>query len=291
MVGDSGEELGFTAYLRDVTYDVAAHATYEEQKTLLQRVLDNSPMVLWMCDEKGTFTLSEGSGLKNIGLVPGQIVGLDVFKLYANVPEIIEAIHGALVGAASITYTTAGGRHWENRLIPVNHDDGPVTGMLAISWDITERIEAERALRQQLDLIEQQESAIRTLSTPIVRVWREVLALPLVGTIDEARAERILSTLLDAVVKEQAQYVIMDMTGIGDVDAATADHLFRVLKALGLLGATAIVTGIKPAVAQTLVDLGVDLGDVVTFGHLEEALRYVMKGRDKHGKPSKAKRI
>jgi rsbT co-antagonist protein RsbR len=278
--GDDGEIVGRVAFVRDTTEEATKHTALAHQRDLLRRVLDNTPLVLWSSDEKGVFTMSEGSGLAALGLEPGQVVGMNVFDVYAGVPDIVRAIRGALVGAFSVTLAEAGGRWWEGRYIPLIRDEGgAVEGVLGLAIDVSDRVDAERALRQKLDLIEQQESAIRTLSTPIVRVWEEVLALPLVGTIDGARAERILATLLDAVVAEQAQYVIMDMTGIGSVDGSTADHLFKVLRALGLLGATAIVTGIKPGVATALVDLGVDLSSVVTLGNLEEAIRFVMKRR------------
>ena len=278
--GDDGALLGHAAFVRDTTAEYETSAALEHHKKLIRRVLDNVPLVLWSSDENGVFTMSDGSGLRLLGLAPGQVVGMNVFDVYAGVPPIVEAIRGALVGAFSVTLAEAGGRYWEGRYIPITQGEGcPVEGVLGVAIDVTERVQAELALRQKLDLIAQQEGAIRTLSTPIVRVWKEVLALPLVGTIDATRAERILATLLDAVVCEQAQYVILDLTGIDTVDTETADHLFKVLRALGLLGATAIVTGVNPGVATALVGLGVDLGGVVTLGNLEEALRFVMKRR------------
>jgi rsbT co-antagonist protein RsbR len=278
--GDDGELLGRAAFIRDTTEETEARTELAGQRSLLRRVLDNTPLVLWSADENGIFTMSEGSALRILGLSPGQVVGMSAFDVYRDVPEIVQAIRGALAGVFSITLAEAGGRVWEGRYIPVTSDDsGPVEGVLGLAFDVTDRVAAERELRQKLDLIEQQEGAIRTLSTPIVRVWEEVLALPLVGTIDAARAERILATLLDAVVAEQAQYVIIDLTGIGAVETSTADHLLKVLRALGLLGTTALVTGVNPGVATALVGLGVDLGGVSTLGNLEEALRYVMKRR------------
>lgn len=279
LKSDSGESWGSCAYIRDVTAEVQTAEAFKQQTVLLRRILDNMPIVLWTCDINGIFTLSDGSGLKTIGLERNQVVGLNVFELYASVEVLLPRIREALAGTPSIFPTEVANRHWDNRLIPALREDGTIEGILAISWDITERVAAERDLHQKIDLIATQERAIRTLSTPIMRIWREVLALPLVGTIDGARAEQILGTLLEAVVREQAQFVIMDMTGIGQVDNSTAEHLFRVLRALGLLGAKAIVTGIKPSVAQTLVELGVDMTNVITYGNLDEALRFVMKSQ------------
>ncbi|MDI3289853.1 PAS domain S-box protein [Polyangium sp. 15x6] len=277
---ENGDLLGRAAFVRDTTEATETRATLAAERRFIRRMLDNTPLVLWATDEKGVFTLSDGAGLHALGFAPGEVVGMSAFDLYRDVPEILSAIRAALGGTHQVTLAHAGGASWECRYIPIRGGDGdPVEGVLGVAMDVTERIEAERTLRQQLDLIAQQEGAIRTLSTPIVRVWDGVLALPLVGTIDAARAERILATLLDAVVSEQAHYVILDMTGIDEVDATTADHLFKVLRALGLLGTTALVTGVNPGVATALVGLGVDLGSVMTLGNLEEALRFVMKRR------------
>ncbi|MDI1435760.1 PAS domain S-box protein [Polyangium sorediatum] len=284
---EKGELLGRAAFIRDTTEETETRATLAAERRFLRRMLDNTPLVLWSTDKNGIFTLSDGAGLRALGFAPGEVVGMSAFEVYRDVPEIVGAIRGALAGTFSTTLAATNGTVWECRYIPITREDGgPVEGVLGVALDVTERVEAERTLRRQLDLIAQQEGAIRTLSTPIARVWEGALALPLVGTIDGARAEQILATLLEAVVREQAHYVILDMTGIGEVDATTADHLFKVLRALGLLGATALVTGVNPGVATALVGLGVDLGSVVTLGNLEEALRYVMKRRA--GKPRRA---
>lgn len=254
----------------------------------LAQVIDHMPVVVWAVDERGIFTLSDGSALASLGLVPGQVVGMDAFQVYAGDPEVIRRMREALDGVFSHNFTHVGGRHWENRFVPIRRDDGTVEGLFGFSLDVTERMETERELRQKLLLIEEQESAIRTLSTPIMRVWAGVLALPLVGMLDASRIERILSALLESVVSEQAEYVILDMTGIETVDDTTADHVFKVLRALALLGTQAVVTGVQPGVARALVEIGVNLIDVVTLGNLEEAIRFVMKRRAKVGKQRSA---
>lgn len=251
---------------------------------LLQHIIDTMPVVVWAVDDKGIFTLSDGAALAILGLQPGQVVGLDALELYAAEPAIVEAIRDALAGKYSCHVVAGSGFMWESRYIPIMAEDGRVTGVVGFSLDVTERVHAEKELRQQLALVEQQETAIRTLSTPIMRVWEGVLALPLVGMLDATRIERILAALLEAVVHDQAEYVIIDLTGISDVDDTAADYIFKVLRALALLGTQAIVTGIRPAVARALVELGLDLGQVVTLGNLEEAIRLVMKRRNKRTK-------
>lgn len=243
---------------------------------IIQGITQGPPLVLWSCDRNGIFLLSEGAGLKGLGLLPGQVVGLNVYELYAAFPDIIAAVHQALEGESASIITTTGNVSWDSHILPLRDEEGTVIGVIGLAWDISERLSTQKDLEQKLSLIQRQESMIRTLSTTIMRVWKHVLALPLVGAIDTTRAEQILATLLQAVVDEQAQYVIIDMTGIGEVDSSTAEHLFRVMRAVGLLGANAIVTGTRPAVATALVELGVDLSSVVTLRDLEEGLQFVM---------------
>src|SRR5690606_25990064 len=114
---------------------------------------------------------------------------------------------------------------WQTRYIPLRGEDGVVREMLGLSLDVSERIRAERALQEQLDVIEAQRAAIRDLSLPIIEVWDGVLALPVVGEVGAARAAQATEALLDAVVQRGASRVIIDLTGAGGVDASTADHL------------------------------------------------------------------
>jgi rsbT co-antagonist protein RsbR len=252
---------------------------FARENNILQHVIDNMPVVLWAIDEKGIFTLSDGAALATLGLQPGQVVGMDAFQLYAAESSIISAMRRALVGEFSCEMTSGGGLTWESRFIPRKSADGTVEGVIGFSLDATDRVVAEKELKQKVELVERQETAIRSLSTPIMRVWAGVLALPLVGMLDGTRIENILGALLEAVVHEQAEYVILDLTGIANVDGTTADHVFKVLRALALLGTQAVVTGVQPGVARALVEIGLDLGQVVTLGNLEEAIRFVMKQR------------
>lgn len=134
-----------------------------------------------------------------------------------------------------------------------------------------------RELQEQIALAQRQEAALRALSTPILRVWEDVLALPVIGALDRARAEAMMASLLDEIQARGARWAIVDLTGVGDVDAATADHLLRIFHAARLLGAELILTGMRGRVAQALVDLGVDLSAVRAVGSVEEALRACMR--------------
>ena len=118
-------------------------------------------------------------------------------------------------------------------------------------------------------IIRQQQEAIRELSTPVLPVRERLLILPIIGLIDPQRARQLTEQLLRAIRTNRAKVVVMDITGVAAIDAAVANHLVQTVEASRLLGATVIVTGLSPEIAQTLVNIGVDLGKMNTVGDLQ----------------------
>lgn len=135
----------------------------------------------------------------------------------------------------------------------------------------------EAELAAKLQTIERQAAAIRQLSTPILEVWKDVLVVPIIGVVDAHRSVDLLAELLDAISRMQTKWVILDVTGVVFVDAMTADRLLAVVRAAGLLGARCMLCGIQPAVAQALLQLGVDLGDLLTKRNLADALHHCLR--------------
>ncbi len=123
-----------------------------------------------------------------------------------------------------------------------------------------------------LDTLRRHQAAIRELSTPVIRVHKGVLLLPLVGTVDSHRAQQIMEILLTRVVEEQARVVIVDIAGVPVVDTKIADHLIKTTEAVRLLGSETIVTGISAQVARTMVQLGVDISSIHTRARLEDGI-------------------
>jgi rsbT co-antagonist protein RsbR len=134
-----------------------------------------------------------------------------------------------------------------------------------------------RELEEKLVTIERQAQAIRELSTPVMEIWDDVLVLPIVGVVDTRRSMEIMNTLLERIVAMQSRCVIIDITGVEVVDTKTADYLLRVSRAASLLGSRCVLTGLSPAVAQTLVEIGADLTEVRTLRNLKEGLRDCLK--------------
>ncbi|UQA55401.1 STAS domain-containing protein [Polyangium aurulentum] len=136
------------------------------------------------------------------------------------------------------------------------------------------------AERERSDAMERLRHAVQELSTPILEVWDDVLAMPVIGVVDSARSAAIMDRLLETVSEKRARFVIIDITGVDIVDSATADRLIKIVNAVELLGTRCVLTGIRPAVAQTLVHLGVDLGPLVTLRNLKHALRICLHTLD-----------
>jgi len=142
--------------------------------------------------------------------------------------------------------------------------------------------EASRAeLERKLEVIDAQRMTIQELSTPVIDVWEDVLALPLVGAIDTRRASDLTEALLARVATSNAKTVIVDLTGVEVLDTSTADHLGRLARACSLLGCGCVLTGISPAIARTLVALDVDLGTLRTKRTLRDALAECVAERRK----------
>jgi anti-anti-sigma regulatory factor len=136
---------------------------------------------------------------------------------------------------------------------------------------------ALRELDQKLEIIERQRFAIQELSTPVLQLWNNVLAMPIIGVVDSRRSAEIMERLLSEITAKQSRFVILDITGVEIVDTKTADHFIKVIKAAELLGTKCILTGIRPAVAQTLVEIGVDLSSIATLRTLQDGLGECMR--------------
>ncbi|MFF5962027.1 STAS domain-containing protein [Streptomyces luteogriseus] len=126
------------------------------------------------------------------------------------------------------------------------------------------------------ELIARQREQLHEVATPVIKLWESTVAVPLIGTLDSARSQVVMESLLDAIVAERARYAILDITGVPTVDSLVAQHLMKTVAAARLMGAECIVSGIRPAIAQTIVHLGIDLGTVLTRSSLADALAYAL---------------
>jgi rsbT co-antagonist protein RsbR len=135
--------------------------------------------------------------------------------------------------------------------------------------EIHQKSREEIIIRQQQDMLE--------LSTPVVKLWNGVLALPMIGTLDSARTQVVMETLLQRIVETEAEIAIIDITGVPTVDTLVAQHLLKTITAARLMGADCIISGIRPQIAQTIVHLGVNLNEVVTKASLADAFTLALQ--------------
>ena len=126
-------------------------------------------------------------------------------------------------------------------------------------------------------IIADQSQSMMELSTPVVRLWDGIIAVPLVGTLDSARAQLVMEKLLETLVSTGADHAVLDITGVPTVDTEVAQHLLKTVSAARLLGAECTVSGIRPQVAQTIVALGIEFGDIATKATLADALAHALR--------------
>lgn len=131
------------------------------------------------------------------------------------------------------------------------------------------------ATREELILRQQQE--LLELSTPVVKLWEGILALPIIGTLDSARTQVVMETLLQTVVATNSKFAIIDITGVPTVDTLVAQHLLKTITAARLMGAECIISGVRPQIAQTIVHLGINLEDIITKAKLADAFALALQ--------------
>lgn len=132
----------------------------------------------------------------------------------------------------------------------------------------------EEFTREKEKMIASQSETLLELSSPIIKLWENVLAVPIIGTLDSQRTQTIMENLLEMIVNSGFKISIIDITGVGIVDTQVANHLLKTVSAVKLLGAEAIITGIRPEVAQTIINLGVELTGIITRANLADGLKY-----------------
>jgi len=158
-----------------------------------------------------------------------------------------------------------------------DHVGSDANSVAAELWSTTELIDSlglftvEMHLKTREEVIRRQQEEMLELSTPVVKLWNGILALPIIGTLDSARTQVVMETLLENIVKTNSRVAIIDITGVPTVDTVVAQHLLKTVTAARLMGADCIISGVRPQIAQTIVHLGINLLDVTTKATLADA--------------------
>ncbi|WP_079403553.1 STAS domain-containing protein [Streptomyces sp. 3211] len=171
----------------------------------------------------------------------------------------------------------------EALLEAVQHNTEDAGDLFAAALLVNELLDAAGALsfatyvEGREEIIRRQSRQLLEVSTPVVRLWHQILAVPLIGTLDTARAQVVMENLLQAISEHEAQVAIIDITAVPTVDTAVAEHLMHTVQAVRLMGADCVISGIRPSIAQTIAQLGIDLSGILTRATLSDALSEAVK--------------
>ncbi len=255
-----------------------------KSEVLLHGLLDYTPAAIFVKDRQGRYLLVNHLAASYLQHTPEDMIGKTDEELFSrrvverwrlNDQPVIET--GKPMHVEVVLHQEDGLHTYLTIRFPLINEEGEVFAIGGISTDITERKQTEAAKAiMQLKLSDAHREALRELSTPIIPIADGVMILPLIGLVDEDRAQQVLETLLEGVATYQSHTVIVDITGIKVVDAHVVQGLVQAAKAVKLLGAQVILTGIQPQMAQTMVHLHADLTGIVTRGTLQAGVAYAL---------------
>ncbi|RZJ13613.1 MAG: STAS domain-containing protein [Rubrivivax sp.] len=163
------------------------------------------------------------------------------------------------------------------------HYGNDAAALFDATWDLSTIVDKMAQFtvttyqRTREDIIVRQQQELLELSTPVVKLWEGVLAVPMIGTLDSGRTQVVMETLLQRIVETGSELAIIDITGVPTVDTLVAQHLLKTVTAIRLMGADCIISGIRPQIAQTIVHLGIDLQGITTKATLADALSVALK--------------
>ncbi len=281
-----------------------------------QTLIENLPQKIFHKDENLVYVSCNENFARELGITPEEFPGHTDFDFFPReLAEKYRADDKEIMASGETreieeSYVRDGKEYFVHTVkTPVRDQEGTVTGILGIFWDITERVQIENELRrhrehlQELvrertaeleqtneclqreiaegkrreEIIKRQAEEIIELSTPVLQVWENVLVAPLIGTLDSERARQFMSRLLEKIADTDSEVALVDITGVPTVDTQTAQNLVETITAVRLLGAHFVLTGVRPAIAQTLVHLGIDLSDIRTCPSLAAGLQMAIE--------------
>ncbi|WP_433927549.1 PAS domain-containing protein [Sorangium cellulosum] len=283
---ERGDVREIAAIVDDMSDRLRREQTVHGRYQMLLQLVDNARSSIFVKDIAGRYVFANRAYAQSLQKHVIELIGTGDLES-AIPPEVAEML------AAKEREVIAGGQvmqfeevlpsvdaplHFFTVKFPIHDERGEPIGLGGIVTEITSlrRAEAERAALQET-IIAAQQAALRELSTPLIPLADRVVAMPLVGAIDGARAELIMETLLAGISSQRAHTAILDITGVRAVDTLVANALTRTARAAQLLGTRVVLTGVRPEVAQTLVTLGVDLAGITTLSTLQSGIAYALR--------------
>jgi rsbT co-antagonist protein RsbR len=280
VTDEDGAALGMGAIFRDMSEQVQR----SEELHTFQTLVEHAPDGITIVGLDGRLTYANPAFQELLGYGE-QTSGMHMTEFrpehgQTEVPDIMRHLHEHGVWRGRQVYQRRDGTFLAAQVgaFMIYDEQGQVRALMGIHRDITEQerlTQAHEALQQQL--IDAQQAAIRELSSPLLPLTDRVVALPLIGGIDSQRAQQVTETLLQGVVQHNAAIVLVDITGVRMVDTQVAQVLVQAASAVKLLGAHMVVTGINPAIAQTIIHLGIPLDGITTYSSLQTGIAAVLR--------------
>lgn len=242
-------------------------------QALLAAIVESSDDAIYGKTLDGIILSWNHAAERMCGYSAAEIIGRPVSLLVPpsspdEVPQILEKVkRGERVDHFETVRMKKNGEPFDVSLTisPIKDVSGRVVGASTVARDITEQKRMREALtRRAKEILE--------VSTPVLQVWQGVVVAPFIGTLDTQRAQQFMERLLDGIVATNSSVALLDVTGVPAIDTRTAQHLIETITSVRLLGAQAVLTGVRPAIAQTLAHLGINLADVVTRSSLAAGL-------------------
>ncbi|HTN92351.1 MAG TPA: STAS domain-containing protein [Sorangium sp.] len=263
-------------------------ARVEDERKRLAALPQNSSDFIGIASMEGKAQYLNEAGMQLVGLEADELerVTISSFFFPEDLTYAVEHIlpetvkHGRWVGEFRFRHFKTGAPIpvLYNSFLIKDPDSGQPMALATVTADLTERKRAEEErVRLKDEVIRVQAATLRELSTPLLRIGEGAVLMPLVGAMDPGRAAAVLERLLQGVSTAQARVVLLDITGVSNVDTQVADALIQTARAVRLLGAQMVLTGIRPEIAQVLVGLGVDLRGIVTLGSLQSGIAFAIQ--------------
>ncbi len=246
-------------------------------QAFLAAIVESSDDAIYGKTLDGTILSWNRGAERMYGYLAAEIVGRPVSEMVPStkpdeVPQILERVkRGERVDHFETARVRKDGEVIDVSLnvSPIRDASGKIIGASTTARDITEQKKMHEALTQRA-------KEILDVSTPVLQVWEGVVVAPFIGTLDTQRAQQFMERLLDKIVETNSSVALLDVTGVPAIDTRTAQHLIETITSVRLLGAQAVLTGVRPAIAQTLAHLGINLADVVTRSSLAAGLRVAL---------------
>jgi rsbT co-antagonist protein RsbR len=284
---EHGEVRGFVKVARDVSERREQERRLREAEQTLEAITDYevirlSPDGIVQSWNPGAANLKKYSEEEVLGHHVSMFYTEQDAKAGLAEREMAAAARDGRFEAEGWRVRKDGSRFWAwVVLAPILAEDGAVQGFVKVARDLSER-------REQELLVQRQRDEILELSTPVIQVWDKVLVLPIIGTLDSLRASRLTESLLGRISLEQAEVVILDVSGVPAIDTDVAQHLLKTVEAARLMGTASVLSGVRPETAQAMVHLGIDLGNLRSRTTLKDALQLALRLVDGHNLAERA---